>query len=675
LHDGVLAMKISTDAIIAFTANTDDANGGMNFSGLGGTFGVTSAGNLVHIVGNPVAGFKVIKITKGNFVSVASPRTNWVVAVGPEGASAFKYNGSTWQNVSSIITPVGTGSYYFVERIKNNRNFFGVDLVDTKNAVYHVWNDMSGTQTDTFIWSPEIALPAQANPIVAVESKMGDNLNILFRNGSYLCLSRGSGADWRSEGTGHTLYNLQLGASLYSSTAVNTLLSFITVTNGKQITFQLVDSSGTQRQEFSCGSLRPRSEIYRELLDQACALLPDPGNRRVARLSAGHTVDPGISKSLVDAGVNHHNGMWEANAKPWLGMPEFPFFSSMLDCRKPNQSDGGKLVAQQWDFCASWRFLGPVSWHFGASKGDWNKTHEYLLQGINEFRLAAQVSGHPFFAFPLYDGMTREWLRYCAPDLGWNGEPMFNFVESYIKFMVFSAPKTYKLVYARALDITDYYMRHFKQTPRTVLSSRTDDFSYDSGWTFQNNPIQSGHPDPEKDFMKTKSVLDWNTNVRQIYDYRVGGKRYFKDPLSYEFILVEDQHRQLRFERECAQPIWWFEYTNQEADMTAAGSVIHDFNIPSVSNIKRNGWNLESDGTLRMTLTMDTKATFRNYAIALWGLPQAIAKNPNPKRINTNANQFILVKNRLGEYHLVLFFDLVPDGELDIVINTNSNGP
>ncbi len=38
----------------------------------------------------------------------------------------------------------------------------------------------------------------------------------------------------------------------------------------------------------------------------------------------------------------------------------------------------------------------------------------------------------------------------------------------------------------------------------------------------------------------------------------------YKDPLSYEYILVEDQQRQMRFERECPHPIWYFDYTEQE---------------------------------------------------------------------------------------------------------------
>ena len=68
--------------------------------------------------------------------------------------------------------------------------------------------------------------------------------------------------------------------------------------------------------------------------------------------------------STTTAGCN------EANAQPWLGMPEFPYFSSPVDCRKVNQGPSGAVVAHQWDFCGGWHFIGPVSWHFKAADGE-----------------------------------------------------------------------------------------------------------------------------------------------------------------------------------------------------------------------------------------------------------------------------------------------------------------
>ena len=56
---------------------------------------------------------------------------------------------------------------------------------------------------------------------------------------------------------------------------------------------------------------------------------------------------------------------------------------------------------------------------------------------------------------------------------------MSQFVERYQRFMAFEAPKQHKVVYARSIDIADYYRRHFHATPRTVFVSKTDHVTHD----------------------------------------------------------------------------------------------------------------------------------------------------------------------------------------------------
>ena len=119
--------------------------------------------------------------------------------------------------------------------------------------------------------------------------------------------------------------------------------------------------------------------------------------------------------STTTAGCN------EANARPWLGMPEFPYFSSPTDCRKAHQGEGGSAIAHQWDFCGGWHFIGPVSWHYKAAAGDWTRAEPCLRQGIEELVNLAHLSGHPAFAVPLYDGLVvagypNPAFTYAVPD-------------------------------------------------------------------------------------------------------------------------------------------------------------------------------------------------------------------------------------------------------------------
>ena len=50
--------------------------------------------------------------------------------------------------------------------------------------------------------------------------------------------------------------------------------------------------------------------------------------------------------------------------------------------------------------------------------------------------------------------------------------------------------------------------------------------------------------------------------------------------------------------------------------------------------------------------------------MALWDLPAEF--RGNPARIRTDAEECIVVWNRDHEYHLVLFFDLGPETEIQV---------
>ncbi|MHB1457637.1 MAG: LamG domain-containing protein [Armatimonadota bacterium] len=605
---------------------------------------------------------------------------------------------------------------------------------------------------------------------------------------------------------------------------------------------------------------KERLELYGGMISQVRAVMPDANDTRSAWLETNHKLDPGYIETLSALGINDHCGLWCANATPWLGMPEFPYFSSPIDARKMNQTKTGSVVSHQWDFCGGWHFMGPVSWHYKVSEGDWSLAEKTMLLGADEFANLAKMSGHPAFVNPLYealdvgigypnpdfevgngeprnfkgmvedpfvcaralsaeeiqttmkngissitdplaawqfddkgardltstgnngslmngaqtakgrsgnavlldgvddyvmmdtevvvtsadfsmgcwvkpDAKQRQWANIMSSHNAGGGPPFrgisfeqesdihnrfrlitgngsgwytsdsvqlqpdvwqhlvvtrkgrtitiyvdgvpevvnqldadtpfppatdrfrigdwvrgsadvgrlkgFNtFIDKYQRFIAFELPKKYKLVFARSVDVADYYRRHFLTTPRTLFVSKTKDVMYDIWWTYQW--------DEGRYWLVTRERLPWLTRVSKVP--RIG----FKDPLSYEFILVEDSRWSIRFERESPNPIWRFDYREQVKG--AEGSSVDRTETPDV-HIPRARW-VRSGDKLALNLKMNTDVSFKDYAIAVWGLPKEF--DPS-KPVTSNAKECIVVKNTDGEYHLVLFFDLKPD--------------
>ena len=136
----------------------------------------------------------------------------------------------------------------------------------------------------------------------------------------------------------------------------------------------------------------------------------------------------------------------------------------------------------------------------------------------------------------------------------------------------------------------------------------------------------------------------------------------FKDPLSCEYILIEDQKRSMRFERECPNPIWWFDCTRQERG--SEGSSIAATDTPPVEVMRSQSY--DAKGGLSLKLKMQTQGSFPDYAIALWDVP--VHEKARLPAIQTNAKEHLLVRNTRGEAHLVLWFDLKPGAEINVVL-------
>ena len=191
---------------------------------------------------------------------------------------------------------------------------------------------------------------------------------------------------------------------------------------------------------------------------------------------------------------------------------------------------------------------------------------------------------------------------------------MLQFVEQYQRLVAFDFPKQFHVAFARSIDIADYYRRHFRVTPRTVFVSRTDHVDYDRWWlcNWCNDNL-----------LVPRERIPWDTRISSVHRLRET-VHPFKDPLSYEYVLVEDQQRQMRFERESPNPIWWFDYTDQSRG--AEGSAIQWVKTPDV-DVLRSNWTRDGDA-YTMQLKMQTQATFPDYAVCLWGLARSFFWRP-----------------------------------------------
>ena len=399
-----------------------------------------------------------------------------------------------------------------------------------------------------------------------------------------------------------------------------------------------------------------RVRIYAPMMERVRSLLVDQSDARSARIEMYHEADPGYIEVMARLGLNNHFGLREANCAPWTGMPEFPYFGSPVDCRKTNQGNGGDVIVNQWDFCGGFHFLGPIGSHYNQAEGDFARSLECFHQCMQEAQNLTQMSGHPAFILPLY--MARD-LEKRTPNPLWAPEFQATweegigpFIERYQRCIAFEFTKQYKVAFARSIDIADYFRRRFEVTPRTVFVSKTDHFLYEHPWfcTWNNDR-----------YIVPRQRIPWNTRISSVMQRRRNDSFRHKDPLSQEYILIEDQKRSIRFERECANPIWFFDYTLQERG--PLGSTITHIETPDV-DVRRSHWH-DGDGELSIELKVFTEATFQDYAIALWGLPDAFS--PEQYEIQTNAKEHVLAWNTDGEHHLVLFFDLEPDRELKVV--------
>ena len=432
-----------------------------------------------------------------------------------------------------------------------------------------------------------------------------------------------------------------------------------------------------------------RYDEYKGAFERVVDLLPDIADTKAGRIGNTEINFPcilfrspfntsrGYTRTFKNLGLQNLCGLQCANERPWQGMPQFPYFASETDCRQPDQSPKGTVVTHQWDMAGSWHFLGPVSWHYEVAKQgcmyakspnkdkivpDFKQTCHCLNAGLLEYENLTKMNGHPAFV--------------CGPIFEAPPHVPTDFVDNYLRFMYFEAPKDYRLVYARSIDVAQYYLRHYEVTPRTIFVSTTDHHSYDTSWL--PPMLQSGmslardHLSWDTRFMhhvmaERKSVSPDQKARDHANMSSMGLSHNSNEPMSLEFLLIEDQHRSIRFERQCPIPVWWYDYT-EKLGTSNNGVALKHVETP-LPKIKPLVWTKEGRDW-KTTMHLETDKSFSNYAVCIWELP--LEWNPAIDRVKVNAKETLLAFNPNGEYHLVLFFDL-KQPETDLKIRLQSH--
>jgi hypothetical protein len=393
-----------------------------------------------------------------------------------------------------------------------------------------------------------------------------------------------------------------------------------------------------------------RAGVIGSAIETAKHFIPDENDFRSIRIDMQHFIDYGYTQSLKKLGVVDHCGLWEANALYWLGMPEFFYYASDNDCRKTSQAEKGSILTHQWDFCPGFHFPGPVTWHYRTAHGDWEKTEHCLRQALQEAENCAAMSGHPAFITPLYEGVTPNQGFEEPNDPHYLDGRLEQFILRFQKFYACQAVRDFKLVFSRSIDIADYYLRHWAVTPRTLFSTLSDHIDYDNWWQciWTNERIPAA-----------RARLPWLTRPSSVMAHRektTFGKFFdtgipLKDSLSYEFLIVEDQKRSLRFERECPHPLWWFDYTDP-APFYSKGTKVYRV-APDADIVKRI---TRENGEVIVSLSITSPCEIDDYTITVWDVPASVYQN-NEVRFE-GARECLVAWNTAREYHLVIRFDL-----------------
>ncbi|MCF7838701.1 MAG: hypothetical protein K9N49_08740 [Candidatus Marinimicrobia bacterium] len=365
-----------------------------------------------------------------------------------------------------------------------------------------------------------------------------------------------------------------------------------------------------------------------------------------------------------------------AEAQQCMGAPWFPYWMKRGDFVTPAEAPTEQM-AMIMDFCAGLPFHGPPSFHMIPSQCDWTVAAPYVERAAREHALIAKNSGSngPVFVPTLLTFKGPAWTIQHD----WSAEQILAFGREFIDDTAFVHARKYPVVFARCTDIADYLRDHPAPQPRRIYSSLTHDWPYDRWWSpeWGNNRWIDIH----------REVLPRHEKLRDIRDRRPYS--WSQKPTSREMIYYEDARGKCRFEYACLKPLHWYDYSDDRPrgpyDMqpfmgdppprAAAPDgrkqrfiqrgrqeiLVPDPNIEVAIRHNAQSWEVE----YRIT----GGATFPGYRLAVWDIPREFAGCP----FETNATEFIPVRNADNDFHGILVFDLEPEITLTLAFKSLSN--
>lgn len=371
---------------------------------------------------------------------------------------------------------------------------------------------------------------------------------------------------------------------------------------------------------------------------------------RVDRAVNDWTALPSAVEEYARAGFDVVDGIIP-EGETHRGAPWFPYWMADREFLSPAEGPS-QTLGMIMDFCAGFHFHGPPDFHMAASMCNWQIAAPHADLAAREHVLIAENSGSgPVFVPTLfvfgYPKWTQQW-----PDSDWTQGQEIEFCQSFLDDTAFEHARKYPIVFARCTDIADYMRRHPEPQPRRILSSVTRDWRYDRFWSPEwcNLGVDA-----------YRDVLPFNDSLE---DIRARRPAVWAKPTSRELIYYEDSVHQCRFEYACPKPMLWYSYDDHRRTAEFGSRPETDVPDPEITMETR----IDQAG-FDVRYRIQNGREFPNYKLAVWHIPREFAQC-SPQ---TNASEFVRVRNSEDDYRGILVFDLKPEMEVRLLFTTEDN--
>lgn len=359
-----------------------------------------------------------------------------------------------------------------------------------------------------------------------------------------------------------------------------------------------------------------------------------------------------VLDGIIPEGEGHRGGPW------------FPYWMSPEDFLSPAPGPT-EMMGMIMDFCAGFHFHGPPDFHMLASECNWGVAGPHVDAAAREHALVAKNSGGgPVFVPTLLTFGYHPWGLW--PKRDWPEAQQLAFGRAFIDDTAFAHARKYPIVFARCTDMADYLRDHPGPQARRVYSSLTHDWPYDRTWS----------PEWCNDGVDVhRGVLPFHGDLEDIRRRR---PRIWAKPTSRELIYYEDAQGQCRFEYACLKPLLWYDYSDRRPRRAFEGEGLK-FSPATDDGSLTQGRpeTVVPDPRIRVEVRFDERSyevcyhitgggAFPGYRMAVWDIPREFSGSP----FQTDANEFIPVRNADGDLHGILAFDLEPEMTVRVSFST-----